>query len=250
VSRHVFEIDQGLLGFSLVDPGTDIDTITIADFTAFSCQVTTAALNSTPNSTNKTTPATWCEPEATESVPGITSYEVAATFLQDPDLAAGISEFLYEHDAELVYFFMGFAGDDPPKATGRCYAVAGALGGDPRTPLTMQVTLPCRGKPIVMFGNATTSVIIGGGATGATAGSPGAWTPSGSDPPANLAALTAASPPVVASPTTAWTSGQYVVLGDASHAHWSGTAWVTGSALMAAGASSAESVIRPARETD
>ena len=43
MSRNVFEIEQGLFGFSLEDPGTDIDSITIADFTAFSCQVTSGA---------------------------------------------------------------------------------------------------------------------------------------------------------------------------------------------------------------
>lgn len=64
----------------------------------------------------------------------------------------------------------------------------------------------------------------GGGttATGATAGSPGSFTPGGSTAPANLAAMST----VTASPTTAWTTGQYVVLGDNSHAKWNGTAWV------------------------
>jgi hypothetical protein len=38
---------------------------------------------------------------------------------------------------------------------------------------------------------------------------------------------------ITATPATAWTTGQHVVLGDASKAHWSSTAWVTGQALMA-----------------
>lgn len=65
-------------------------------------------------------------------------------------------------------------------------------------------------------------------ATGATAGTPGSFTPTGATPPANLAALIGGS--ITAVPTTAWTTGQRVVLGDASLAHWSGSAWVTGSA--------------------
>jgi hypothetical protein len=65
-------------------------------------------------------------------------------------------------------------------------------------------------------------------ATGATAGSPGSFTPSGASLPADLAALNAAS--VTASPTSAWTTGQHVVLGDASQAHWNGTTWVVGAA--------------------
>lgn len=66
--------------------------------------------------------------------------------------------------------------------------------------------------------------------TGATAGVPGSFTPAGAAAPANLTALQTASPAVVASPTTAWTVGQHVVLGDNSHAHWSSSAWVTGNA--------------------
>jgi hypothetical protein len=66
-------------------------------------------------------------------------------------------------------------------------------------------------------------------ATGATAGAPGAFTPSGAEVPANLAARTG----ITASPATAWTAGQHVVLGDASQAHWNGTAWAAGAAVAA-----------------
>ena len=66
----------------------------------------------------------------------------------------------------------------------------------------------------------------GPAATGATAGAPGSFTPTNSTAPANLAAMTG----ITASPATAWTTGQYVVLGDTSHAHWTGTAWAAGNA--------------------
>lgn len=62
-------------------------------------------------------------------------------------------------------------------------------------------------------------------ATGATAGTPGTFTPAGGHVK-NLAGLTG----VTASPATAWTTGQYVVLDDLTNAHWSGTAWVAGKA--------------------
>jgi hypothetical protein len=62
--------------------------------------------------------------------------------------------------------------------------------------------------------------------TGATAGIPGTFTPAGADSPDKLAELTG----VTATPATAWTTGQYVLLGDGSKAHWSGTAWVIGAA--------------------
>lgn len=65
-------------------------------------------------------------------------------------------------------------------------------------------------------------------ATGATAGTPGSFSPAGATPPADLTALTGGG--ITATPTTAWTTGQYVALGDSSHAYWNGTAWTTGAA--------------------
>lgn len=63
-------------------------------------------------------------------------------------------------------------------------------------------------------------------ATGATAGKPGSFTPAGAARPANLASLSGITP----SPSTAWTTGQRVVLADNSTASWNGTAWVAGAA--------------------
>jgi len=62
--------------------------------------------------------------------------------------------------------------------------------------------------------------------TGATAGAPGTFTPAGSDNPPKLSAMTG----ITATPATAWTVGQYVLLGDGTFAHWSSTAWVAGKA--------------------
>ena len=62
-------------------------------------------------------------------------------------------------------------------------------------------------------------------ATGATAGARHVHA-AGSGVPLNLTAMG----PVIASPLTAWTVGQHMVLGDASHCYWNGTAWATGEA--------------------
>lgn len=62
--------------------------------------------------------------------------------------------------------------------------------------------------------------------TGATAGKPGSFTPVGSATPNNISLLTG----VKASPTTAWTAGQHVVLGNGTTAYWSSTAWEPGEA--------------------
>ncbi len=61
-------------------------------------------------------------------------------------------------------------------------------------------------------------------ATGAVAGAPGNYTPTGAANPANLAALST----VTASPSTDWTVGQFVNLADGAKANWNGTAWVAG----------------------
>jgi hypothetical protein len=89
--------------------------------------------------------------------------------------------------------------------------------------------LPIGVKPIALGSNTYTYAITPLGAsvaTGATAGTPGSFAPEGSVTPANIAALAS----VIATPTSAWTTGQYVTLGDASTAHWDGDSWVTGPA--------------------
>ncbi|MGP3686243.1 phage tail tube protein [Streptomyces sp. IBSNAI002] len=89
--------------------------------------------------------------------------------------------------------------------------------------------LPIGVKPMVHGNNTWTYAItpLGGVlATGATAGSPGSFTPEGAVVPANLAALAG----VIATPTTKWTTGQHVNLGDGSKAFWNTTAWAAGTA--------------------
>lgn len=63
--------------------------------------------------------------------------------------------------------------------------------------------------------------------TGVTPGTPGSFTPSGATAPYNLATLQDFG---ALGETTAWTTGQYVVLGDGSFAHWTGAAWASGEA--------------------
>jgi hypothetical protein len=89
--------------------------------------------------------------------------------------------------------------------------------------------LPIGVKPMAFGSNTYTYAVTPLGAsvaTGATAGSPGSFTPDGSVVPANLAAMAS----VIATPTSAWTAGQSVVLGDASSAHWDGDSWESGAA--------------------
>lgn len=70
------------------------------------------------------------------------------------------------------------------------------------------------------------SFSLGTPATGAEAGTPGTYTPDNSYGPADFASITT----LTADPTTAWTTGQHIVLRDGSLAYWNGTAWTTGAA--------------------
>jgi hypothetical protein len=75
--------------------------------------------------------------------------------------------------------------------------------------------------PEVKIGMQTVPGVV---ATGATAGTPGNWTPSGATAPNNASQMSS----IVASPATAWTTGQYVRLGDNSQSFWDGSAWQVG----------------------
>jgi len=232
-----FKIEQGKFGISLTDPlVTDACAATIADFTDFTCNITSGALTASANVSDETTPATWCDPEQTTPMVGATSYEAGISFLQDPQIMAGLSRTLFEYDTQIAWIFMGLDGDNPPKAVAKVRLTAGAFGGEARVSLTAEATMPCDGRPIICFGNTTDSESVGGPiiATGATEvpGGPGTWTPAGAAVlPADAADMTAMA--IVATPATAWTTGSYMqgtTAGVAGRGHWDGTAWVAGAA--------------------
>jgi hypothetical protein len=72
------------------------------------------------------------------------------------------------------------------------------------------------------------------GASGATAGVPGTWTPDGSIPPATVADLQTGMPfTVLAEPPDPWATGEYVqtaTAGAAGEAFWDGDTWEPGRA--------------------
>ena len=68
-------------------------------------------------------------------------------------------------------------------------------------------------------------------ATGATAGIPGTWSPANSRLPSGVAEATSWG--VVATPQTAWTTGQFVQTSTAGlpgRITWTGSVWVGGAA--------------------
>lgn len=168
---HVFKIEAGLFGLTVTEPAAPVDVCAAvaSAYDDFTCQITSGALEASPNVSDETVPATWCDPEQTLPQVGATSYELVIAYLQDPDVVDGLSQFLFEHDSERAWFYMGLAGADPPKATGVIRLVSGAIGGEGRVTLTAEATLPVEGKPSVCFGNVTTSAPVMS-AAGMTAG--------------------------------------------------------------------------------
>lgn len=86
---------------------------------------------------------------------------------------------------------------------------------------THQRIIPVYMPPPIPVAGATA---LGVPATTAVQGAPATLTPTNSYPPLNLAA--AIAQPLVASPTTNWTTGNYVLTRSGQRIRWNGTAWV------------------------
>ena len=176
----IFQIDQGTFALSVVDTaeplyedtwqapgGATVDTATIADYEAgsdaWTCQATSGALTASQDTTTTDVPATFCSPARSIPQPAETSYTLDLSFLQDPDVAAGLNAYLFEHDTQEAYVLFGMrdnTGTLPPKMIGRVRLVSGTIGGAARTTLTADVSLPLTRKPQIMFGTGATTVIV------------------------------------------------------------------------------------------
>jgi hypothetical protein len=161
--------------------------------------------------------------------PGVTKYHLRVTFYQSFDTGAVYSTLqaayaAYVANATPAQFRARPYASRAPSATNPWISgyvipqpfdlIFGDAGNTSEVAIDWNLTAP----PTVDLGTVA--------ATSAVAGSPGYYTPSGANAPANLAALTG----VTASPATAWTTGQYVITADLLAAHWSGSAWVAGKA--------------------
>lgn len=153
-------------------------------------------------------------------------YKLALTLVQDLSPGSLWRE-VWDNVGDTIPFTIapygnGAASESQPHVVGTC--VIGEPDGDmlggeanpsPTARFTMDVEWTCPEKP--------TLVTTPSAATTATAGTPGAFN---GTTPANLAALSG----ITAFPSSAWTEGQHVVLGDASKAHWDGSTWTAGEA--------------------
>jgi hypothetical protein len=246
MSRNIFQIESGQLAFAVVDTtavgyqggwqapgGKTLTNVALSDYNTasqnWSCQTTAGSLNATADTTTSDVPATFCEPGETIPTPAKSSYELAVTFLQDPNVSTGLNRFLFENDTAESYFMLGLNGANPPMAIGRVRLSSATIGGEARTTLTADITLPCSRKPDIEFGDATTSVIITGGDAVKGAAKPGDVFPAEPTVTASDSTNAAKLGPLgyVANPTTAWTTGQKITVGTYIF-NWSGSAWAAG----------------------
>lgn len=184
----IFQIEDGVLALAVVDKGAvgyldswqapggkSATTAALVDYDTegedWRCQVTSAALTASASTTTTTVPATFCQPSEDRPNPGVTSYSLDASFLQDPTVRAGLSAFLFQHDTEEAFFLLGLDGDGtPPAAVGRVRLVAGNFGGTARDNLTADVSLGVVRKPDIVFGTSGSTRLIKGNGTVTDAG--------------------------------------------------------------------------------
>lgn len=175
-----FKIQQGAFALAVIDPaavgyldawqapgGKAIDVVTLADYTdadaQWSCQIQTMTIDPSANNNDQTTDATWCEPAVTTPNPGATSFAINGTVVADPHYDESLQAFLYLHDTEEAYFYMGLAGvGAPPAAIGRCRIAASQFGGAGQVTLTASIgPLPLSRRYDQWYGTGAGTVIEG-----------------------------------------------------------------------------------------
>jgi hypothetical protein len=149
-----FKIESGVIAFTPVNAaavgyltswqapaGKAIDVVTLADYTdadaQWSCQIQTATIDASANNNDETVDPTWCAPAKTIPNPGETSWAINGTYLQDVIDEDGLWQFLYLHDTDECYFYIGLAGESSaPSAIGKCRVIGSTFGGAAGTSLT------------------------------------------------------------------------------------------------------------------
>ena len=151
-----FIITRGQLGLSLTDPGKDAATATIADYSDFSCTVTSAKITATTNSDTTSVPATFCNTASEETIPASSSYQLEGDVLQDPDEIAGLQQFVWNNASsetgDPIYFYLGLSdGTNGPCSVGQVLVSELDFGGPAGEVLTASFSWPTKGRPNIDF---------------------------------------------------------------------------------------------------
>lgn len=153
-----FKIAKGELGLSLTaSPAGTVEDDTIANYTAFSCEITSALISATSNFDTEPVPGTFCDPESETVTPRAATFELQIGALQRPDDVASLQKFLWDNDSGVsgtpAYFYVALADGAAPKARGLCYLSPMDFGGEPRVVLSVDgLSLPIEGRPELEFG--------------------------------------------------------------------------------------------------
>jgi hypothetical protein len=171
-------VDPAAVGYTdawQAPAGKTVEDVLITDYGSpggvddWACQVTSGALTASPNDASIETPATFCAPASTTPNPGTTSYALDVEFLQDPQVADGLSAYLFENDTKEAYYALGLAEEGtPPTSIGRCRLIAGNFGGAARDNLLSTLSLPVSRKPDNWYGDATAGKIVHGDGSAST----------------------------------------------------------------------------------
>lgn len=182
----------------------------------FSCQPTSVLIASSYNEEGDPVEVLCGESLSADTTVDKTLNITAIQDFDDPD---GLMRHLRDNELLTEPFSWKANNDGAQIASGSLQCRVGDWGGETNKRITTELELPIVGA--VAWSDPVP-------ATGATAGTPGVWTPAMSNPPADLVTLQGGA--VVASPVTLWTPGQYVMLADRSAAHWDATDWAPGKA--------------------
>lgn len=75
------------------------------------------------------------------------SFTLQVSLLQDWGAADSVSQFMHDHDGEIIWFEHNPAASGVPTCTGSCYAVAGGFGGEADQNWVDDLSLPMVGAP-------------------------------------------------------------------------------------------------------
>lgn len=201
----------------------------------FSCQPTNVNIAPDHSGGTEDTVEVLCGDTVSDAESAVLTATLNITAIQDFTDPAGFVGYSWANDGSTQDFEWCPTDDVDDTWTGKVTVQAVTMGGEVKARLTSDAAWPI--TELTMPEKLGGKVVIGGtgnvAITGVTAGTPGSFQPPNATIPADLATLKA--DPVVgdtgtSKPSTAWTTGQYVGLGDSSHAYWDGTAWLVGEA--------------------
>ena len=120
---------------------------------------------------DQTINATFCQNQSVIPAPGISTWTLDVEIYQQIAVDTGLDAFLFAHDAQELYFLIGFAGEvttpapavNAPKAIGRVIGMPVAFGGAAYVPLTATFSLQVKGVPDIAYGSG--AVVMAGAYT-------------------------------------------------------------------------------------